>query len=203
MHTLLCNQVSMVTSFGVCSISAPWLIIHTKVLLHGISECRYCSLKGFISYTNCKWMLSTQFITYSGTEAGTLWDDSLMVGQGCSSQQSVSIRDFCIQNVLITMFNYLNTPPLPFFVVLVFLSYVVSSVNTKDSCSITNVLITNYNCGVLPVCYPDFCGPFRFWQGNLLFSWVLVEFATVSHVVTIETHAIWVQRTAYYECEGH
>lgn len=107
-HTLLCHQVSMVTSFGVCGISAPWLIIHTKVLLHGIPECRYCSRKGLISYTNCKWMLSTQFITYSGTEAGTIWGDSLMVGQGCNSQQSVPVRDFCIQTVLITMLNSLN-----------------------------------------------------------------------------------------------
>lgn len=151
-HTLLCHQVSMVTSFGVCGISAPWLIIHTKVLLHRIPECRYCSRKGFISYTNCKWMLSTQFITYSGTEAGTIWSDSLMVGQGCSSQQSVPVRDFSIQTVLITMLNSLN---MMFFLdVLVFLRSVPSPVHTKDYllCTITNALITNYNFGISPVC---------------------------------------------------
>ncbi len=75
-----------------------------------------------------------------------------MVGQGCNSQQSVPVRDFCIQTVLITMLSSLN---MMFFLdVLVFLHSVPSPVHTKDYllCTITNALITNYNFGISPVC---------------------------------------------------
>ncbi len=53
-----------------------------------------------------------------------------MVGQGCSSQQSVPFRDFCMQTVLIAVLNSLN---IMFFLdVLVFLHFVPSRVHTKD-----------------------------------------------------------------------
>lgn len=71
----------------------PWMLVLLSEML--------CFI-----YTSCKWMVSTQFIAYLGTEAGTIWGDSLMVGQGCSSQQSV--MDFYIQTVLLTMLIFLK-----------------------------------------------------------------------------------------------
>lgn len=78
--------------------------------------------------------------------------DSLMVGQGCSSQHNV--RDFCIQTVLITMLNIMF---LFFFIclffsdVLVFLSSIHSPVHTTYY-SITDALISNYNFRFSPEC---------------------------------------------------
>lgn len=82
----------------------------------------------------------TQLIAYSGTEAGTLERDSLMVGHCCKFQQSVPIRDICTQHVLITILNCLIfffrmcfcsvTAKIP-LLLLIFISSLIESVCTS------------------------------------------------------------------------